>query len=83
LDYARKRYLLEQQPVVEETPVTPPIPPIFPSEEETSFTVNPGPFYGPTPPEDPLYGWSWVNPANNGLYVYTDPGVWTQIGTNW
>jgi hypothetical protein len=84
-------YALKQKPVVVPTPVPTPVPPTpyptpIPPTTEAVPDINlqiGGPWYGDTPPNSPSYGWLWVNPANNGLYVYTDPGVWTQVGTNW
>ena len=55
---------------------TPPVTPTAP------FQMG-GTWVGTSPPNNPAYGWMWLNSSNNGLYVYTDPGVWTQVGTNW
>jgi hypothetical protein len=67
------------------TPVVPPSPILItPPVVEPPYTVQDGgPYYGDTPPANPYNGWIWINTANNGMYVFTDPGVWTQIGTNW
>jgi len=53
--------------------IEPPVPPF----------QSGGVWVGTTPPDNPGYGWLWLNSSNNGLYAYSDPGVWTQIGTNW
>jgi hypothetical protein len=66
-------------------------PPITPVEEPSiiepittpSGTQNfGGVWYGDTPPANPGNGWLWVT-SKGALYVYMDPGVWSQIGTNW
>lgn len=79
-DYARK---LIQAPVVPYVP--PPEPPVISPipVEDIAAPATGAVFYGNTPPADPQLGWLWVNPANNGLYMYADPGVWQQVGTNW
>jgi hypothetical protein len=61
-------------PVVEPTP--------SPQPESPSTINNGGVYYGDTPPDDPSNGWLWAN-SQGALYVYMDPGVWSQIGTNW
>lgn len=83
-DYYTKNYI-PLTPVVE--PVVPPIPlpPIEPSVIITERPAQGATWYGSKPPTQPPppFGALWLNPANNGLYIYTNPGVWTQIGTNW
>jgi hypothetical protein len=65
-------------PPAPEPPVVTVTPPV-----DTSIAVNSGGiYYGPTPPLNPSYGWLWT--AGKGyLYVYMEPGVWSQIATNW
>jgi hypothetical protein len=69
-----------------EAPSPPPtIPPstALPPTIPTPTVVNSGGvYYGDTPPDDPLYGWLWTN-TQGALYVYMEPGVWSQVGTNW
>jgi hypothetical protein len=69
-------------------PVSVPLPPVQPSIDvtlpvDTTASVNSGGiYYGPTAPPNPSYGWLWT--AGKGyLYVYMEPGVWSQIATNW
>jgi hypothetical protein len=87
-DYGRSKIVAPTPaPIPTPVPVVPVVPILFPP---TSPAPEPppqgsqigGPIYGNTPPLNPGYGWLWINTANNGLYAYTDPGVWTQIGTN-
>jgi hypothetical protein len=68
-------------PVVTLPPVvTPPdIPPYVPPDAAVS---SGGVYYGPTPPVDPQYGWLWTM-GQGRLFVYMEPGVWTQVSTNW
>ncbi len=66
-------------------PPSTPTPPVTvpPSEiPDTGAINNGGIYYGATPPDSPLYGWLWTN-TQGALYVYMEPGVWSQIGTNW
>jgi hypothetical protein len=39
-------------------------------------------WYGDTPPSSPINGSLWVN-TQGQLFTYIDPGLWSQIGTNW
>jgi hypothetical protein len=82
-DWYAKNYVPPTPIPVE--PVLSPILPLNPPVDDTipSYPSQGGAWYGSSPPSDPQIGWMWLNPANNGLYLYTDPGVWTQIGTNW
>jgi hypothetical protein len=70
-------------------PVSVPVPtPTLPDETVPVAPGLPPPqsggtYTGAAPPDNPGVGWVWLNPANNGLYVFTNDGVWTQIGTNW
>jgi hypothetical protein len=49
----------------------------------TSIAINNGGiYYGDLPPGAPQYGWLWTN-RKGALYVYMEPGVWSQIATNW
>jgi hypothetical protein len=70
-------------PVPVSEPVVEPVVPETIPELGTPVSPPAGVSIGDTPPSSPETGAMWLNPANNGLYVYTDPGVWTQIGTNW
>jgi hypothetical protein len=86
-DYYQKNYP-EPAPTPPPTPSAPVFPILFPPSQPTPVppTIGGqfgGPWYGSTPPTNPQYGWLWLNSNNNGLYAYGDPGVWTQIGTNW
>jgi hypothetical protein len=70
----------------------PPVVPVTPEAEAPPVITSPAPptgtlsyggvFYGSTPPDSPNYGWLWTN-TQGALYVYMEPGVWSQIGTNW
>jgi hypothetical protein len=78
------------------TPPTPaPAPPLPPGMQVPPINVLPDippqtiadtgqviSWFGPTPPSDPLFGWMWLN-SEYDLFVYSEPGVWVQIGTNW
>jgi hypothetical protein len=67
-------------PVLPTPPEQPPA--IVPPIDETIAVNNGGIYYGPAPPLNPSYGWLWT--AGKGyLYVYMEPGVWSQIATNW
>ena len=60
-----------------------PIPPELPPPVDPNAAVNNGGlWYGDIPPDSPLNGWLWSN-SQGQLFIYMDPGVWTQIGTNW
>lgn len=60
-----------------------PIPSPLPPTEPVSPTANYGGiYYGDAPPDNPAYGWLWTN-RQGALYVYMEPGVWSQVGTNW
>ena len=67
------------------TPTPPPEQPIYilPPPVDTTIAVsNGGIYYGPNPPANPQYGWLWT--AGKGfLYVYMEPGIWSQVATNW
>jgi hypothetical protein len=70
------------------TPVAPPVAvappptaalPIAPPSQ----TVNSGGvYYGPSPPPNPEFGWLWTM-GQGRLFVYIEPGIWTQVATNW
>jgi len=73
-------------PSVTPTPTPPPatpdwIPPT-PTPDPVPPVNNGGIYYGPNPPSNPAYGWLWTNGAGY-IYVYVEPGVWSQIATNW
>jgi hypothetical protein len=61
-------------PVVVTSPAPIPVPP--------ATVSSGGVYYGPTPPDDPQYGWLWTM-GQGRLFVYMEPGVWTQVSTNW
>jgi hypothetical protein len=62
-------------------PVSEPIPP--PYIPPPLATVNSGGvYYGPIPPAGPQYGWLWTQ-GQGRLFMYTEPGIWTQVSTNW
>ena len=86
-DYARSLIPVtapaEAVPVVPFTVVSPTYVPPEPASPGSPSTGTGGAYVGSSPPSSPSYGWLWLNTNNNGLYVYGDPGVWTQIGTNW
>jgi hypothetical protein len=72
------------QPPAPAPPAPPeqPILPYNPPADPTASVNNGGIYYGPTPPANPSYGWLWT--AGKGyLYVYIEPGIWSQIATNW
>jgi hypothetical protein len=81
-DYYAKNYV-PPAPVIVSPPTFFPFVSSPPPESIPSYPVQGGAWYGNSPPSSPQLGWQWLNPANNGLYLYTNPGVWTQIGTNW
>jgi hypothetical protein len=73
---------LPQPPVpVPSPPVQPPVvetPPV-----DTTVSVNNGGiYYGPTPPPNPSYGWLWTQ-GQGRMYMYMEPGIWSQVATNW
>ena len=88
-------YQLPQDYYRNNFPVSAPVPTPAPTLPELVVPIptppSPGPpasqsggvWYGSIPPSNPAIGWLWLNSSNNGLYIYTDPNVWTQIGTNW
>jgi hypothetical protein len=82
-DYYAKNYSAPPPSVVEETP--PPVISFVPPDEPLTILEGgqSGVWYGSTPPDSPENGAMWLNSANSGLYVYEDPGVWVQVGTNW
>jgi hypothetical protein len=59
-----------------------PITPEQPEISDDSAVSNGGVYYGDIPPNNPSNGWLWAN-TQGSLYIYMDPGVWSQIGTNW
>jgi hypothetical protein len=61
-------------------PVVPePVPPYIPPDVTVS---SGGIYYGPTPPDNPQYGWLWTM-GQGRLFVYMEPGIWVQVSTNW
>jgi hypothetical protein len=64
-------------------PVSPPPPPVIPTPPPDEAINSGGIYYGNTPPADPQNGWLWMQLTNGLVYIYTSPGVWSQIGTNW
>jgi hypothetical protein len=74
-------YAKGQQPI----PTPPPTPPTSPPPQVAPppSTVNlGGVYYGDTPPANPQYGYLWSN-TKGALFVWMEPGVWSQVGTNW
>jgi hypothetical protein len=69
---------------------TPPPTPEVPTETPPTVTIPPdgsavtfgGAYYGDIPPDSPQNGWLWLDTTGR-LFVYMDPGVWSQIATNW
>jgi hypothetical protein len=65
------------------SPTSPePITPEQPEIPDDTAVSNGGVYYGDIPPSNPSNGWLWAN-TQGFLYIYMDPGVWSQIGTNW
>jgi hypothetical protein len=61
----------------------PPTPTPTPTSPVSAEAVNSGGvYYGPTPPSNPSYGWFWTQ-GHGQLFMYVEPGIWTQISTNW
>ena len=54
------------------------VPPLVPG----AAVNNGGIWYGDIPPSSPQNGWLWAN-SQGQVFMYMDPGVWSQIGTNW
>ena len=77
-DYAAKN---APGPAPEPIPTPTPSPPA-PGPPDTSSINTGGAFYGATPPTNPQNGWLWTD-GSGALYIYTDPGIWQQIATNW
>jgi hypothetical protein len=70
-------------PALTPTPPTPPETVVTPPPVDTGGASNYGGiWYGPTPPNNPLYGWLWTA-GSGSLYVYIEPGIWQQVATNW
>jgi hypothetical protein len=63
-------------------PEQPPIPGYVPPSVPGAAVNNGGIWYGDIPPDSPDNGWLWAN-SQGQLFVYMDPGVWSQIATNW
>ena len=66
-------------------PVTPSAltPPIVVAPPAPGASVNNGGiYYGVSPPSNPQYGWLWTQ-GSGRLFIYTEPGIWSQVGTNW
>jgi len=64
----------------------PPVPgldfPLPPTSPSTVAVNNGGIYYGDLPPANPQYGWLWTR-GKGYLYLYMEPGIWLQVGTNW
>ena len=75
-DYYAKQVLPPSAPTV--PPVVLPSP-VTPAPETVN---NGGIWYGSVPPDNPANGWMWT-PGDGTLYMYIDPGIWSQVGTNW
>jgi hypothetical protein len=71
---------LEPAPSTPDTPATPTPTPI--PDEPTGTQSQGGAYYGDTPPDNPSYGWLWTD-TQGRLFVYMEPGIWSQIATNW
>lgn len=80
-DYYKKNLSIAS-PVVTTPPTTE--VPTTPTEPDSGgvATSSGGIYYGDLPPANPQNGWLWTQGAGR-LYMYTDPGIWSQIGTNW
>jgi hypothetical protein len=65
-------------------PIPPEQPPVIvaPPADTTASVNSGGVYYGSTPPASPQYGWLWTQ-GQGHLYVYMEPGIWTQVSTNW
>lgn len=67
-------------------PVQPSLPQYPAPVDPTAAVNNGGIWYGDIPPNDPnnppQNGWLWAN-TQGQVYMYMDPGVWSQLGTNW
>ena len=64
-------------------PISPEVPVVTPTPPSSGGAVSSGGvYYGSTPPANPQYGWLWTR-GYGYLYVYMEPGVWSQVGTNW
>ena len=59
--------------------ITPPIP--APPSQIIGATNLGGVHYGVLPPDSPSFGWLWGT-GQGYLYMYQEPGVWVQIGSN-
>jgi hypothetical protein len=60
-------------------PVTPPTPPVITQPPTPNLG---GVWYGSAPPPNPQYGWLWTDTYGR-LFVFMEPGIWSQIATNW
>lgn len=71
-------------PVVPPPITPPPTQPTLPEElpDPNAAVNNGGIWYGNIPPDSPQNGWLWAN-TQGQVFLYQDPGVWSQIGTNW
>lgn len=78
-DYYAKNLPSAAQPSVPS--ITQPTPPDELPDPDAAVH-NGGIWYGATPPDNPDNGWLWAN-AQGQVFMYMDPGVWSQIGTNW
>jgi hypothetical protein len=77
-------YFANQIPPTE-VAVPPPdvtVPIVPPYVPPPATVTSGGVYYGPTPPADPQYGWLWTM-GQGRLFVYMEPGIWTQVSTNW
>jgi hypothetical protein len=78
-------YYTKNLPTITPTVTPPTQPPIIieglPPDPNASVN-NGGIWYGAEPPLDPQNGWLWSD-TNGHVFIYQDPGVWQQIGTNW
>jgi hypothetical protein len=63
------------------TSVPEPTPPPYVPPPSATVTSG-GVYYGPVPPANPQYGWLWTM-GQGRLFMYTEPGIWTQVSTNW
>jgi hypothetical protein len=63
-------------------PPTQPPSAATPDPDPIATINNGGIWYGDNPPDNPSNGWLWAN-SQGSVFIYMDPGVWSQIGTNW
>jgi hypothetical protein len=64
------------------TPPTPDIPVNVPPVISNEAISSGGVYYGPIPPSNPSYGWLWTQ-GQGRLFMYIEPGIWSQVSTNW